>query len=303
MMTAQSAIARARRDLTVSTMLKIVLLGSAVVGLFLLPIIGLGSDGGMLVMFVVIGIWMVLSIRSMKGSRIAADSPSLIAAGQFDEAERRIEAALRAFSLFRTVKLLSLHHLALLRHAQRRYHDAATICRALLGERLGPMSGINKQSRLILADALLEVGDLGGAYEAILGLYQHRLTLAEALNLLQIELDYQSRIGAWEQMFSNFASKVQLAELLPAPATARAQALLALAAHKTGHEQWARFLRRRVKLLADVNELIRMRPILQALWRPNTDSTGGRDDNETRHNDPSGSISADEDNISGDRTT
>lgn len=266
MMTAQSAIARARRDLTVGTMLKIVLLGGAMVGMFLAPALGLGSDGGMLVMFVVIGVWVALSIRSMKGSRLAAGSPSLIAAGQLDEAERQIETALRTFSLFRTVKLLSLHHLALLRHAQQHYHDAATICRALLRERLGPMSGINKQSRLILADALLEVGDLRGAHEAIAGLYQHRLTLAEAMNLLQIELDYESRIGAWEQMAANLPSKLQLAELLPNPATARTQAMLALAAHKTGQTQWADFLKRRVELLADVNELMRARPVLSELW-------------------------------------
>src|SRR5690606_4345148 len=151
--------------------------------------VGLGSDGGVLVMVVVMGIWVALSIRSVRGSRLAAGSPSLIAAGQFEEAERQIETALRTFSLFRTVKLLSLHHLALLRHAQRRYHDAATLCRALLRQRLGAMSSINRQSRLILADALLEIGDLRGAHDAITGLYKQRLSLSEAMNLLQIELD------------------------------------------------------------------------------------------------------------------
>lgn len=274
MMTAQSAIARARRDLTMGTMLKIVLLGGALVGMFLAPVIGLGSDGGMLVMFLVIGVWVALSIRSVKGSRLAAGSPSLIAAGQLDEAERQIETALRTFSLFRTVKLLSLHHLALLRHAQRRYHDAATICRALLGERLGPMSGINKQSRIILADALLEVGDLRGAHEAITGLYQHRLNLAEAMNLLQIELDYGSRIGAWQQMAGNLPTKVQMAELLPTPAAARTQAMLALAATRAGQAQWAEFLKRRVELLADIKELTAMRPILQELWPDQPDQPG-----------------------------
>ena len=48
---------------------------------------------------------------------MAADSPSLIASGQFDEAEQEIEKVIRSFWLFRSVKLLSLHHLAVLRHA------------------------------------------------------------------------------------------------------------------------------------------------------------------------------------------
>src|SRR5690606_11492084 len=121
----------------------------------------------------------------------------------------------------------------------------ATLCRALLRQRLGAMSSINRQSRLILADALLEIGDLRGAHDAITGLYKQRLSLSEAMTLLQIELDYQARIGAWEAMAANIAAKVQMAELLPAPAAARTQAMLALAAQKTGSTDWAEFLRRR----------------------------------------------------------
>lgn len=266
-MTAQAAIARARRDLTFSAWLKVLLLACAVIGVFVAPWVGLGSDGGVLVMVVVLGIWVALSIRSMRGSRLAAGSPSLIAAGQFEEAERQIETALRTFTIFRTVKLLSLHHLALLRHAQKRYHEAATLCRALLHQRLGAMSSINRQSRLILADALLEIGDLQGAYDAFAALYRQRLSLPEAMNLLQVELDYQARIGAWESMARNIATKVQMAELLPTPAAARAQAMLALAAQKTGQTDWAEFLRRRVELLMDVNQLTSARPILWDLWR------------------------------------
>ena len=76
----------------------------------------------------------------MKGSRLAANSPSLIAAGQFDLAEYQIEQSLQNFSLFRTSKLLSLHHLAVLRHAQRRWADAAELCSALLRQRLGSLT-------------------------------------------------------------------------------------------------------------------------------------------------------------------
>lgn len=263
-MNAQAAIARARRDLTVSAMVKFALLIGALIALFVVPAVG----GDNALWLVGIGaIWLILSFRSMKGSREIAMSPSLIANGRYEEAERQIEDALNSFNLFRTVKLLSLHHLAMLRHAQRRYQDAAAISRALLGQRLGPLSGLTKQTRLILADALLAMNDLRGAHEAIAGLYQHRLSLSEAMNLLQVELDYQARIGAWQQMAANLPSKVQLAELLPAQASAQTQALLALAARKTGRDDWAELLRRRAELLADVTELCKSRQVLWELWQ------------------------------------
>lgn len=263
-MNAQSAINRTRRDLTVSALIKFALLAGVVVALFVLP--AMGGDNG--VLLVLIGaIWLVLSFRSMKGSREMATSPSLIANGRFEEAERQIEDALVRFSLFRTVKLLSLHHLAMLRHAQRQYQDAAALSRALLRQRLGPLSSLTRQSRLILADALLAMDDLQGAHEAIAGLYQHRLTLPEAMNLLQVELDYQARVGAWQQMAANLPSKVQLAELLPAETSARTQAFLGLAAKKAGMLDWSELLRRRVELLADVQALSRSRPVLSELWQ------------------------------------
>ena len=60
---------------------------------------------------------------------------------------------------------------------------------------------------------------------------------------------------------------MQLAELMPQPAGARSQALLALAAKRTGRPDWEGWLRRRVELLADVQELCVRRPILWELWR------------------------------------
>ena len=115
--------------------------------------------GDVLLVVVLGGIWMTLGWQSIKGSRLAARSPSLIAAGQLDLAESHIEQALRSFSLFRTSKLLSLDHLAVLRHAQRRWHDSAELSRALLRQRLGSLRALSRQSRLILGESLLELGD------------------------------------------------------------------------------------------------------------------------------------------------
>jgi hypothetical protein len=120
---------------------------------------------------------------------------------------------------------------------------------------------------LLLADSLLELGDVRGAYDAINGLYSQRLSLAEALSLLVVQLDYLSRIGAWEAALEGLSSKLDLAELTNAPNAARVQALLALAASKLGRTQLQEYLWRRVELLADVEELVRQRPILRELYR------------------------------------
>jgi hypothetical protein len=266
MITAQAAISRFRRDLTLGAVVKALLLVAAL-GLVLLGPRLVSSTALTVLMTAVAGVWVALTFSSAKGSRLAALSTPLIAAGQFDEAERQLDLALRSFSLFRTAKLLGLHHLAALRHAQRRWSDAAALCRALLGQRLGHMQGLSKPTRLMLADALLELGDVHGAYEALAGLYTQRLRLSEVLTLLAVQLDYESRVGAWDRMMDQVMSKVQLAELMPTAHAAQTQALLGLAARKTGRRDWAEWLRARAELLTDVEKLVKDRPVLWELWK------------------------------------
>jgi hypothetical protein len=266
MMSSQLAIARLRRDLTLGRLVNALLM----VGVFFCVLIGTAFENRLsdVIVLTILGlVWITLGYRSMKGSRLAAGSPSLIASGQFDLAEYQIEQALRTFSLFRTSKLLSLHHLAILRHAQRRWVDAAVLCQALLRQRLGGLAGLTRQCRLILADSLLELGDLRGAYESISALYMQRLSLAEGMKLLTVQLDYLSRVNAWESMLAGLEAKVQLAELMATAASARTQAMLSLAARRTAREAWSTWLRRRVELLADVGELVAQRPLLAELWR------------------------------------
>src|SRR5438067_1719049 len=153
MMPAQYVIARLRRDLTIGTLLNFSL--AAVAGFCLVLPVAHSGFAGTLALFVVGGVWLALSAQSVRGSRLAAGSPSLIASGRLDAAEQQIEQALHSFSLFRTSKLMSLHHLAMLRHAQRRWEDCAQLCRALLRQRLGSLASLARQSRLMLADALL----------------------------------------------------------------------------------------------------------------------------------------------------
>lgn len=273
MIRADFAIARFKRDLTLSSALKFILLGAALFALFIDSLVE-GQSGASLLLAAVGIIWLILSYRSVRGSRMAEGSAALIASGRYDQAEENIDQALRTFSLFRTVKLRSLHHLAMLRHAQRRWTDAVMLCQALLTQRLGVLTSLSNSTRLILADSLLELGDLRGAYESLNSLYQQRLPLGEALELLAIQTDYLARIGAWQPMVSGVRRKADMAELMPSVKSARVQAMLALAARKTGHLDWETWLRRRAELLADTNELIRQRPMLAELWTTQPAETG-----------------------------
>jgi tetratricopeptide (TPR) repeat protein len=259
------AITRFRRDLVIAALLRgalvIVALGCILAG----PVFG--RDNGMFVLMIVGAAWVLLSYRSLQRARLAADSPSLIAAGEFDRAEDHIDTALRTFSLFRTAKLLSLHHLALLRHAQHRWRESALLCQAVLSQNLATLQSLAKTTLLLLADSMLQMGDLKTAFDALTRLFRLRLNLAEALTLQLLQLDYGSRIGAWESMLQGSGIKVQMSELMPTLNAARSQAYLSLAAYKSGRLELAAWLRRRAELLADPKDITSDRPVLEEVFR------------------------------------
>jgi len=258
-------VSRIRRDLTLAAILQAVFIGASILAVLIGPRLGLPMNGA-LVLLVVAIIWTALWFRSIKGSRLASDSPSLIAMGRFDEAEHQIDAAIRSFSLFRAAKLVSLHHLAVLRHAQRRWRESAMLCKALLAQRLGSLRAISRPSLLLLADDLLQLNDLPGAYMALRGLFEQNLGLVESLSLLGLQLDYLARVQQWDAMLAGLPSKVQLAELMPSAPSARSQALLALAARKSSRQELSQWLARRAQTLVDPTTLVTERPFLSPLW-------------------------------------
>src|SRR5665213_3034773 len=262
MISVDVAIHRVRRDITLGMLLKALLVSAVFATLIFSPppTAKAAAIAGIVI------VWIALSVTSARSSLIARNSPALIASGQFDEAERQIDLAMRAFTLFGPAKLKALHQLAILRHAQRRWPETAALCRALLGHRLGRSASFTKPASLILTEALLELNELPSAYGAIMLLYGEQLGLDEVLSLLSLQLDYEAKIGAWAKIFDAAAAKVQLAELMPSPQAARTQAVLALAALKCGREDWAQWLRGRAELLADVATLTTDRPALAELW-------------------------------------
>ncbi len=282
MITAERAIQVLRRDLTIGSVLKVASGLAIAAAVLFAPAAGAGASLMLIVLGVSIG--MAVVSRGARSAAIALDSPSLIAAGQYDEAEEQIERVLGTFWSLRSAKLLGLHHLAILRHAQRRWQESAMLSGALLRlARPGLFSGwifgratarqpswlppgIARTTQLMLADSLIEMNDMAGAHQALSGLFAQRLSLNEAMNLLVIQLEYEARIGAWGSMLTNVGHKVQLAELLPSMAAARSQALLALAAMRSGRADLADWLRLRVGLLVDVGELVAQRPVVAEVF-------------------------------------
>src|SRR5436305_2721585 len=132
MISVQEAIARFRRDVTLSTLLKAALAAGAG-AVLMLHFVPLGKSIPPTLLLMALGaVWLALWYRTMKGSRLAAESSTLIASGHLEQAEVQIEQSLRAFSMSRSVKSMGLLNLALVRLAQKRWPDTAVLCREVL---------------------------------------------------------------------------------------------------------------------------------------------------------------------------
>ncbi|MFI5379930.1 MAG: hypothetical protein ACHRHE_11580 [Tepidisphaerales bacterium] len=270
MIDAQITIDRFRRDLTISAIVRrgLIAAGAVCLVLELIPMPRMIS--GAVLMMVVVGVWVALSYRSARGTRLAAIAPQLIASGNLTQAEQFIHDALASFSLFRSVKLRSLHQLAVLRNAQERWRECAMLCRELLQHPLGPLAPLTRSTRLILANSLLEVGDVAGAYSPLASLYAERLSLGEALELTWVQLDYLARIGQWPAMLAGLKQKLAMAELMSPARSAMSQAMLCLAAGRLGKPELTAWLKLRVEAIAEPGELIARRPALAEIWPPAT---------------------------------
>lgn len=212
--------------------------------------------------------YVMIMVATTRTTRLALEGSSLIAAGQLDLAEDSVGRSIRGFSVHRDGKALGLQQLAMLRHAQKRWADSAALTRELLARQPAKPSAseMEKQSRLVLVDSLLELGDIQSAGLELARLEQLPLNLKELLSLTALRTDFLARSGEWNGLFQQIERTTALAEIMPARMGARVEAMLALAAKKLGRDDWASYLTRRVELLVDMDELVKHRPMLWELW-------------------------------------
>ncbi|MFT3787701.1 MAG: hypothetical protein QM770_16285 [Tepidisphaeraceae bacterium] len=211
-------------------------------------------------------LWVLLLVPSYRTAQLALSSGPLIAAGDLSRAEDQLGRSIRGFSVIRAGKVAGLQQLAMLRHAQKRWAEAVQLTRELLSRQSESDQQLQKTSRLVLIDSLLELGDVHAAGLELARVEQYRPDLKELMSITTLRLDFLARIGDWPAMFAQVSRATALAEIMPARMAARVQALLALAARRVGRDDWAKFLTTRVELLTDIDELVKHRPILWELW-------------------------------------
>ncbi|HQY87454.1 MAG TPA: hypothetical protein PK402_02270, partial [Tepidisphaeraceae bacterium] len=210
--------------------------------------------------------WIALEILSARSRRLNQDATSLMAVGALGAAEEKATQALRLFSLHRVIKLASLHQLAAIRHAQRKFMDSAKLAREVLSRGRSKDQALDRSTRLVLVDSLIELNEVDSAWTELGNLMTEPLSLRETLNARQLQVDLLGRRGAWRELVAELRPLVDLSELMPALASARTQAWLALAARECAMMDWSNLLRERAELLADYDQIVADRPLLQQLW-------------------------------------
>lgn len=263
MIHAEQAIRQVKWNMTLMWALHVVLAcavgGALIVGTILqLPSILLAAIPCIL--------WVLLAVNGYRETHNAMRWPMLIASGELATAEKEIERAIHGFSVLRSVKLMSLHHLAVLRMAQRKWADAARLSKAMQGYRLGRDTSLTRASLLVLAATATRAGEVEDAYGALRRLRMVPLTLDEQLSLLHAESAYLVRVEAWDALCHRIDVKAKMAELMPSETAAQTQALLALGALRTGQGAWAEYLKKRCELLIDTTKLVSEEPALGELW-------------------------------------
>lgn len=257
--TADRAIALARWWLRLGMAFNVLM----VAAIFATSVVGFRQGFGSTPAFAAAAVWLGVLIVSVRARRLAIDAVPLIAAGEFGLAEDRLSQSLRSFSVLRSTRLLGLQQLALLRHSQSNWADVAKLCRELVDRQRPAERAIDVPSRLMLAESLVELGDIAAASREINLLTTRRLGLRDTLMLTHLRIELQVAAGHFAEAVGRLETTLALIELMPANVAARCHALLALAAKQMGLAQWHSFLARRATLLTDADGLIAARPILR----------------------------------------
>jgi len=246
---------RFARQLRVDAWLRTALLIAVVV--VLVATLAVGADDLLvsgLALLLVVGAWVAVSVVNARVSQQLPMLTALIEAGA-SEAEPQLASLLGRRALFRWVRLVLYHRFALLRHRQQQPAEAAAVCAAVLSQPLGPARQVAASLSLIDADARLSLGDVPGAYAALARLHTQKLSLQEALQRLALQTRYEVAAGLDEHNVAGLERKLAMIELLPAAQCGEAHAALAVAAHRSGRTDAARWLAARAALLCEPEQL------------------------------------------------
>lgn len=200
------------------------------------------------------GVWIFVSISSMKVAQ-QLGAVNAVMDQHPQQAEDVLATLLDKKLLQGSVRLLLYHRLAMLRHRQRCYAEAAAIGEQVLAHPVRQTAHLRSHLLLLVGDARLQCGDLGGAYQALAQLHDMRLRASERLQLLMLQTRYEVLSGHDGAALSDLRRKVQMSELMPATQNGAMHAMLAIAATREGRPTLADWLNRRAQLLCSAKQL------------------------------------------------
>jgi len=255
---------RLRRDLSVTRSLRLLsflALMAVVVSSSQLP-----SPMNKRVFFgVFIGTLILWAFTMMQAARFGQQlrtASTLLNIGRLEDAEVWLQRVLKQFSWSTQVKTMAAQHYAALFFRRDAHEQVVQICQELLKERMAHIENVWVNTRLMLADSLLLLGQVPAAYDAIRPLYDSPLSLVDRMRLLPIQLRYELGADYATAAVQNLPEKVELAELLDSPRASLVHALLAEACRRLGMAEEQTFLAERAWLYYDVDQLTSRYPVI-----------------------------------------
>jgi len=260
--------ARFERHMATTTAAKAGLTGAVVVGWFASGLfVGTVGTAGLGLMLAGLFGWLIGNVVSNRTGRFAIAAAQMAAVDPASaDLESTIAQGMRRFTMYRTVRVMLYHQLAVLRHTRDEHDETVAICQALLSlPNLGLSGSLRTRLLLLLGDSALHRGDRFTAWHALNDLAGRRLELIESMQMLTVQTRYELACAYHEQALRALPKKVAIAELLPPHASAEMHRMLARAAEQAGRANTAVWLSERADLLmpADHDHDTR-RPIVDA---------------------------------------
>ena len=261
------------RQLRIDSAIRIVTMAS--IGVCFVTAWSLDTSGSHVSFFLVILFLLVWYALNRISVQAIQQLPALTALIDQDpaEAERRLEAALDRRPMQQAIRLLLYHRLAVLRHRQGRYAQAAAIATTVLSQQGRALRALDSTGEmgirgtdsdgagtiqvhllLLMVDCRLRCGDLVGAYWGLVDLQRMRLTIVDLLQVLTLQTRYEMATGHTAAALRQIEQKMKLFELLPATECGVMNALLSIAAKVQHQYPLARRLQQRARLMCTAEQ-------------------------------------------------
>ncbi len=196
----------------------------------------------------ILATWLSINSISARTSRLLPQLTLMVETNP-TSAEPLLAYHLRYRPLFKWLRLMLYHRLAMLRHRQGRFEEVSRICGSILSRPLGPAEHLRPHLLLLYTESRLERGDLSGAYHGLVQLYWTKMNLIEALQRLALQTRYEVMAGYYQAAIQQITRKVHMAEIMPPHQCGHMHAMLATAANAASETELAHWLWERAKLL------------------------------------------------------